>query len=253
MINRKDGQPDGGTLTIRTGAVPGQRVKEHFQKANAGDYAIVSVADTGIGMDEKTQSRIFEPFFSTKEKGKGTGLGLSTLYGIVQGHGGFINFTSTLGFGTRFTLYLPSKTDGDHEGVEVASDLGEVKGGSEVVLVAEDEKMLRDVLEEALTMHGYKVLSAADGEEALSILSKEKNVDIVISDIGLPKLSGEDMLAEMRKHRPNQKAILTSGYVDPQEKERISDDVLTQFLQKPYSLNEVLKKTRDFLDEQAHV
>ncbi len=248
MIDRKDGNPPGGTLTISSAVTDGESIRNTFPKAAGGKYVKLTVEDTGMGMDEATRAHVFEPFFTTKERGKGTGLGLATVYGIVEGHQGFVDISSRPGMGTTFTIYLPSQARG--AGTEDPhDDRAETEGGSETILVVEDEEMLTDFLSEILTRKGYKVLTAPDGETAVSVFAENfKRIDLVLSDLGLPKLAGADLLNELRKIDPRVRIIFASGFLEPDTKSNITDAGTRDFIHKPYTASEVPRKIREVLN-----
>lgn len=254
-VNARDAMMDspgmklsGGSLVISTSIARGQDVREGHSDAASEAYVSISVSDTGAGMDDATKERIFEPFFTTKEKGKGTGLGLSTVYGIIRAYDGFVDVSSSVGEGTTFTLLLPlleppePKPD-EHEDQTAAS-----LGGTESVLVVEDEAGLRELLLEVLRSRGYRVLSAEDGQRALALFLDHGDIDLVLSDIGLPKVGGLDLFQAIRKLKPEVKVILVSGYVNEADRERIMKVGVSSFVQKPYRPLDVLKKIREALD-----
>jgi len=205
------------------------------------------VSDTGQGMDATTRSRIFEPFFTTKEPGKGTGLGLAVVYGIVNEHKGYIDVRSELGRGTTFTVYLPAQTDG--EVARTPQMAQKPAGGTETLLVVEDEPSLADLLCLMLEMHGYKILLARDGQNAVEIYSRHwREISLVISDLGLPKMSGLEAFLQMREYNPEVRAIIVSGFLDPELRTQKGADLVRGFLQKPYKQEDVLAKIRSVLD-----
>lgn len=250
--NARDAMPEGGTLLIETSKV---RITPEFVKKHGfgavGDYALINVTDTGAGMDEETKKRIFEPFFTTKEVGKGTGLGLAMVYGIIKQHNGYINFYTELGKGTAFKIYIPicsefSTTVTDDKASETLC----VKGGNETILIAEDNEDVRQIIKTYLYDFGYKVLEAADGEEAVNIY--RENVDkvaIVILDVVMPKKNGKDALEEMKKMKPELKSIFTSGYTENiiHKKGILEDGII--FLSKPVEPMNLLSKIREILDK----
>lgn len=247
--NARDAMPDGGSLIIRTGLV---EFDYEFIKAHGfgrpGFYAIISVEDTGQGMDERTRERIFEPFFTTKEVGKGTGLGLSMVYGIIKQHEGYINAYSEPEKGTTFKIYLPLIKS---KAVEVMEEgLPPIKRGTETLLVAEDDTQVRELTRELLEGFGYKVLEAADGEEAIKIFNENKdNIHLLILDVIMPRKSGKEVHDEIKKVRPDIKAIFISGYTsDIIYKKGILKEGLDIIL-KPISLDELLIKVREVLDK----
>ncbi len=248
VTNARDAMPGGGVLTIETSTVEldNDYIKAHGY-GRAGSYALLAIADTGEGMDERTQARIFEPFFTTKEVGKGTGLGLSIVYGIIKQHGGYINVVSEPGSGTQFKLYLPLITDPVRVITQAEPAIPEV--GRATILVAEDDDAVRMLTRAVLEGFGYTVIEAVDGEDALAQYAKHKEqIDLLVLDIVMPKKSGLLVFEEIRKDRSDIKALFTSGY--PQEVIRakgILDDSLN-FLSKPVSPRGLLKKVKDVLD-----
>ena len=249
MLDRKDGKIPGGTLSLSTALVEGAAIRDRFPKATRESYVRITVSDTGSGMDDATRSHIFEPFFTTKERGKGTGLGLATVYGIVEGHEGFMDVSSEPEIGTSFTVYLPSQPLDTGEKVPIGNHAAEIEGGNEAILVVEDEEMLTDFLREILTRKGCKVITAPDGETAISIFAaNSRSIGLVLSDLGLPKLSGEDMLEQLRQIDPDVRVIFASGFLEPESKSNIAVAGAKDFIQKPYSSVEVLKKVREVLD-----
>jgi two-component system cell cycle sensor histidine kinase/response regulator CckA len=203
------------------------------------------VTDTGTGIPPSVLGKIFEPFFTTKEVGKGTGLGLSTVYGIVKQSGGFIFADSKVDEGTRFVIYLPVHREEAAAGR--ARSIGKAKKdelwGTGTVLLVEDEPMVRSVAERALTRHGYTVLTADSGEEALEILGAGESIDLLISDVVMPGLDGPTMVREARKNRPDLKILFMSGYAEEQLRKSI-DIENVNFLPKPFSVTELAEAAR---------
>jgi PAS domain S-box-containing protein len=243
-VNARDAMPDGGTLIFKTQSVDGATLRGGDATID-GQYVCIEVSDTGTGMDESIRKRIFEPFFTTKDVGKGTGLGLSVVYGIVQNHGGFIDVESKPGTGTCFRLYLPARLSGlSHEQpiVDLDTETTATSNGVATVLVVEDEQNMLNVLERILLQHGYKVLKATDGEKALEIYRCHyQAIDVVLLDIGLPKISGHDVLLEIKNENPDVKIIVASGYLEPELKAQVDLAGVNHFLHKPYMLDEVVK------------
>ena len=179
--------------------------------AHPGSYALLSITDTGIGMDSETQMRIFEPFFTTKELGKGTGLGLAIVYGIIKQHKGLINVYSQKGHGTTFKIYLPSAS-GKAEALK-APRIAEVKGGKETILLAEDNDMLRELAETILKGLGYTVISAKNGDEAVQIFTTNNDkIQLAVLDVIMPVCSGKEAYERMRAVKPALKVIFVTGY-----------------------------------------
>jgi len=250
-VNARDAMEEGGTLTISTKMVEELEVRMRFHEAS-GAYVRVDVCDTGSGIDAEIVSRIFEPFFTTKGPGKGTGLGLSLVYSIVQGHKGFVDVESAPGIGTQFHVYLPVQSASmvqrsEEDGVDAA-----ILGGSERVLLVEDEDLLRAVMANALRQHGYSVLEASDGEEALEVFGESgKDIDLVLSDIGLPKLSGIELFRRLKERSPGLVEILATGYIEPEDRSRLLGEGVKAFIEKPYEISKVLSAVRSILDFEA--
>jgi two-component system cell cycle sensor histidine kinase/response regulator CckA len=230
--------PDGGTLTIETRAVAAADVaKLGHEMMPPADYVAIAVADTGTGIAPEIIGKIFEPFFTTKEFGKGTGLGLSTVYGVVKQSGGFIFADSAPGKGTTFTIYLPAQRgEAATPRIEPMAG-GQEEWGSGTILVVEDEGMVRQVAERALTRRGYTVLTAANGEEALDVLARE-TVDLLISDVVMPTMDGPTLVTHARAARGDLPVIFMSGYAEEQLRKSI-DVPGVAFLPKPFSVQEL--------------
>jgi two-component system cell cycle sensor histidine kinase/response regulator CckA len=249
-VNARDAMPEGGRLTFKTHTVNGAALRSG-DATKDGQYVCIEVSDTGTGMDESVRKRIFEPFFTTKDVGKGTGLGLSVVYGIVQNHGGFIDVESKPGTGTSLRLYLPASLSGlSHEqpSVDLDTETTATSLGSATVLLVEDEQDMLNVLERILLQHGYKVLKATDGEKALEIYRCHyQAIDAVLLDIGLPKISGQDVLLEIKNENPDVKIIVASGYLEPELKAQVDRAGVNHFLHKPYMLDEVVKAVQSVM------
>jgi two-component system cell cycle sensor histidine kinase/response regulator CckA len=251
-INARDAMPAGGNLTFETANVSLDEAycREHVGFI-PGNFVQISVSDNGNGMDTETISHIFEPFFTTKEIGKGTGLGLATVYGIVKQGGGFINVYSEPGRGTTFKIYIPVST-GDIESLNIDEDQGPVLG-SEAVFLVEDDEMVRKMVEVSLRKLGYTVLSAAGPEEALAIFPKEKNtVDLLITDVVMPKMNGKVLYKRLKSVRPDLKVLYMSGYT---ANVIVDHGVLNkgvQFISKPFSIIELSNKVRNALGDGGH-
>jgi len=248
--NARQAMPKGGQLFIEMRSVT---LDEGFVAghpgARFGEHAHLSVTDTGIGMDANTLDRIFEPFFTTK--GDGTGLGLSTVYGIVQQHQGYLSVRSAVGHGTSFHVYLPLSPVEDvtqDEEVEVLP-----RGGSETILLAEDEPTLRDLLEEGLADLGYAVIATENGEDALRVFEARRNqIDLVILDVVMPKLAGPDAFLRMKALTPAVKVIFISGYAP--DSDRLAGMIEREglpFLPKPFSLSALAVKIREVINSRA--
>jgi CheY-like chemotaxis protein len=247
VVNAKDAMPNGGKLTIQTQSMVIDEIHHRGQTfIRPGNYVMLSVSDTGMGMDKETQSRIFEPFFTTKEKGKGTGLGLSTVYGIIKQSGGYVMVQSEEGRGSTFHIYLP-RVEGTTE-KHVVPVAGTTVGGTETVLLVEDEDSVRQLVRDTLEGRGYKVVEAEDGEAGLAAAAKhEGKIDLVITDVVMPGLGGRELVERLLKIRPETKVLYLSGYT---EDAIISEGTLesgTAFLQKPFTLQNLSKKVREVL------
>ena len=248
--NARDAMPTGGLLTIENGTV---EIDDEYIKAHgygkAGTYALISVTDSGVGMDEKTRGKIFEPFFTTKEVGKGTGLGLSIVYGIVKQHSGYVNCYSEPGKGTTFRIYLPLIQAALNEAkpVEVIGPAG----GTETILLAEDEENVRDITRLVLEEYGYKVIEAIDGEDAVNKFMENKDkIVLLLFDVIMPKMSGKEAFDMIRKIRPDIKVLFASGYpADFIHRKKIDEEGLP-FVVKPISPTALIKKVREVLDKK---
>jgi two-component system cell cycle sensor histidine kinase/response regulator CckA len=247
-VNARDAMAvkGGGTLTIQTYSVKSDQVAELGSDIlPIADYSALSVTDTGTGIAPSVLGKIFEPFFTTKEVGKGTGLGLSTVYGIVKQSGGFIFADSKVGEGTRFVIYLPVHREeaGASRSRKPEVSKKDELWGSGTVLLVEDEPMVRSVAERALTRHGYTVITADNGEDALEILAKNEPIDLLISDVVMPGMDGPTMVREARESRPDLKILFMSGYAEEQLRKSI-DIENVNFLPKPFSVTELAEAAR---------
>jgi two-component system, cell cycle sensor histidine kinase and response regulator CckA len=248
-VNARDAMERGGTLTIQTYAVSEADVKSlGTDILPSGEYTALSVADTGHGIPPELVSKIFEPFFTTKEVGKGTGLGLSTVYGIVKQSGGYIFADSPPGGGTQFVIYLPVHRQ--ELGAPVAAPAIKEKSselwGSGLILLVEDEDMVRAVAERALTRHGYDVLTACNGEEALDLLKQNAGVDLIVTDVVMPIMDGPAMAALARKAHPDLPILFMSGYAEEQLRKTISIENVN-FLPKPFSVQQLAEAAKQAL------
>jgi len=212
-----------------------------------GRYALLTVSDTGIGMDEKTCERVFEPFFTTKGPDRGTGLGLAMVYGIAKQHGGFIHLYSEPEKGTVFKVYFPV--------VEAQPDAAPLKrreeglcGGTETILLAEDEEAIRSLVERTLRGLGYNVLVAPNGEEAVEVFRRNNEIVLAVLDVVMPRMGGKDAFEQMRKGNPGLKVIFMSGYSANAIHDSFVLNAGVPFLQKPFSPTILARKIRDVLD-----
>jgi PAS domain S-box-containing protein len=248
-VNSRDAMPKGGKLTIETAEI---ELDEAYCRSHAhvapGPHVMLAVSDTGVGMDKETQARIFEPFFTTKEKGKGTGLGLATVYGIVKQSGGHIWLYSEPGRGTTFKIYLPRVQE--TVGKPVSPAEGTASGaGSETILVVEDEEALRVMACDILRSKGYRILQAKDGQEALSTLqSSQGPIQLLLTDVVMPGMSGKELVDSSRALHREMQVLYMSGYTDNSVVHHGVLDPGTEFLQKPFTPDALLRKVRKVLD-----
>ena len=247
--NARDAMPKGGALSISTERF---ELDEQFIRAHGygkkGTYAVLSVTDNGSGIDAKTLKKIFEPFFTTKEVGKGTGLGLAIAYGVIKQHDGYINVYSEPGRGSTFKVYLPMIEATAKAAAPLEPDR-EVKGGSETILVAEDDKPLRELVFSVLTEFGYRVLLAEDGEVALRTFQENRDkIDMVILDIIMPRMNGREAADAIKKINPQTKILFQSGYPLDSIQQKGLLGGADFYVNKPISPQELLKKVREILD-----
>src|ERR1700757_4746552 len=250
-VNPRDAMPSGGKLTIETSNVT---LDEDYARTHAplpaGDYVMVAISDTGIGMDSETQSHIFEPFFTTKGT-KGTGLGLSTVYGIVKQSGGYIWVYSDVGTGTTFKIYLPrgAATGEPAPAVAPPVDFRKVEPGTEPILLVEDEANLRSLARQYLEKQGYKVIEAADGAVAMQIaVAHEKPIHLLLTDVIMPGMNGRELAQRICEIRPNVKVLYMSGYTENVIGHDGMLDAGVRLLQKPFTLRDLKGKVREVLD-----
>lgn len=251
--NARDAMPEGGTLTIETQNVfLDETYREEYLDLKPGPHVLLKVSDTGCGMDEKVKQYIFEPFFTTKCVGKGTGLGLSMVYGIVKDHHGHIFCVSRPGQGAAFTVLFPAVADVDvslapKEGVPRPQDL---TVGTGTILVVDDEELIREISQEVLASSGYTVLLAASGEEALEIFAREQErIDLVITDLGMPGMGGEALLARLLQLDPKAKVIVSSGYAVAMDSQRLQK--AAGCIAKPYTVDNFLRFVREVLNRDS--
>ncbi len=249
VVNARDAMPHGGILKIEANNI---YIDEHYARVNidsqVGEYILISVSDTGIGIERHILERIFEPFFTTKELGKGTGLGLSTVVGIVKSHGGFINVYSEVGKGTEFRVYLPSS-----EVIEIQQSLDSTnllkKGRGQLILVAEDEEPIRNITKTVLEINGYRVITAADGAEAILLYRQyQSEIKVVVLDMMMPYLDGSAAIKLLEEINPEVKIIAVSGLASNETITEINSACVKIFLSKPYTSTEVLNKLQMVID-----
>ena len=247
-LNARDAMPKGGRLVVETRDV---YLDEEYVRQNpymrTGRYALLTVSDTGIGMDEKTCARVFEPFFTTKGPDKGTGLGLAMVYGIVKQHGGFIHLYSEPGKGTTFKVYFPA-IEAQPDAIPTIRREEIVRGGTETILLAEDEEAIRVLVERTLKELGYTVLVARNGEEAIEIFRQKKEIVLAVLDVVMPRKGGKEAFEEMHKQNPRLKVIFMSGYSAGAIHDSFVLTASLPFLQKPFGPTILARKIRDVLD-----
>jgi PAS domain S-box-containing protein len=245
-VNAWQAMPSGGSLFLETKNVV---LDENYVRpfnVKPGSYVKTSVTDTGVGMDEKTRKRIFEPFFTTKEMGRGTGLGLATVYGIITGHGGFINVYSQKGHGATFTIYLPAS---EKKVEKEKKSSAQLLKGKETILLVDDEEVVVNVSRMLLEALGYKVFMARSGQEALEAYkARKEEIDLVIMDMIMPGMGGENAIDILKTMNPELKVILSSGYSLNGQATRIMERGCQGFIQKPFSARELSQKIREVLD-----
>ncbi|HVE59682.1 MAG TPA: response regulator [Pyrinomonadaceae bacterium] len=251
-VNARDSMPHGGELTIETANIYlDEEYAARHVPTRPGAYVLLSVSDTGTGMDEETQQNIFEPFFTTKEIGKGTGLGLATVYGIVKQSGGYIWVESEVGKGTKFNIYLPRI----EEKVELSEDQSAAdytRKGNETILLVEDEEILRNLCRQILESCGYKVIEAGNGSEALAICREaDYKIDLVLTDVVMPKMSGRQLVEQLAVLRPEIKVIYMSGYTDDKAVRQDAAEEGANFIPKPFTFNTLAEKVRELLDTKT--
>jgi CheY-like chemotaxis protein len=251
-VNARDAMPGGGRLTIETRnaeQVEG-RVGQPLD-ARPGRYVLVAVSDTGHGMDAATLARIFEPFFTTKGPGRGTGLGLAMVYGFVKQSGGHIEAESEVGRGTTFKVYLP-RTDETAPSGRPAQDFGVLPGGSETLLLVEDQDAVRAFARHVLLTAGYTVLEARDGEEALRVARQcQGPIHLLVTDVVMPGMSGPQLAEMLARDRPGLRALFVSGYADEALTRCGVPEAGPAFLQKPFNPVRLARKVRKVLDADA--
>jgi two-component system cell cycle sensor histidine kinase/response regulator CckA len=246
-VNARDAMPKGGKLTIETANIDlDSGYASHHLSVAPGKYIMLAISDTGCGMDAETQNHIFEPFFTTKDSG--TGLGLSTVYGIVKQSGGNIWVYSELGVGTTFKVYLPRASDSTEPG-QVAAEGSQISGGSETILLVEDEQAVREIVRETLTSQGYTVLEAQHGPEALRIAEKHTSrIHLLMTDVVMPAMHGPELADALCKIHSETKVLFMSGYTDSALTRHGVLEGKREFMQKPFTLGDLAKRVRGILD-----
>ncbi len=246
FINAADAMAEGGNLFLKTMNVSHRDIGSKLYQPKPGDYVLLTIRDTGIGMDTKTLGRIFDPFFTTKELGRGTGLGLASVYGIIKGHDGYIDVESEMGQGTAFKIYLPASSRHLQETVRTPAPL--VKGTGTILLV-DDEETVLDVGRRFLEVMGYDVLAAREGREAIEIYKKHQDaIALVILDIVMPNMKGGEVFDRLKEMNPGVKVLLSSGYSIDGEATKILERGCTGFIQKPFDMKQLSQSIRQILE-----
>lgn len=252
VVNARDAMPGGGRVTIETKDVELENSTFHYETVMQGPYVMVAVTDTGTGMTRETQRHLFEPFFTTKEPGKGTGLGLSTTYGIVKQSNGYIWVYSELGCGTTFKVYLPCVGPGVAEHAADPVTAAPASRPSETVLVVEDEEGVRLLSKRILSSAGYRVLEAANGDDAERVFAQHADsIDLVVTDVVMPDCGGPELLSRLQVHSPSLKVLYMSGYTEQAAAQRLGIDRGLPFVQKPFTAAEFKRQVREALDRHS--
>ncbi len=246
-VNSRDAMPNGGKLTISIYNILGSEIINKFSQANKELYVVLEVKDSGIGMTKEILSRIFDPFFTTKEIGKGTGLGLSIIYGIVNAHNAFIDVESEPGKGTTFRIYFPTLEIIEPQPQDITTIVD--YRGTETILLVEDEEFLLSTIKNLLQDAGYSVFTASNGYEGLKLfMDKHNNIDLVITDLGLPKMTGDEMFLEIKKIKPDVYTIIMTGYIQLEKRSELYKLGIKEILSKPLHFDQILKTIRTTLD-----
>jgi CheY-like chemotaxis protein len=250
VTNARDAMPNGGVLRIEVR-------RAHLDNAHCstygwgvpGEYVCLSVSDSGTGMDEHTRERVFEPFFTTKEMGRGTGLGMSIVYGLIKQHRGFVHVSSKVGEGTVVKLYFPLATAEAAAESPAEEGAEKLRGGTETILVVDDEAPIRHTAKRVLERHGYEVLLAENGDEALRTFQAQKpRIALVITDVMMPKMSGPELHAAVEREARGVKFLFTSGYTARDVRVSAALDSTVPFLPKPWTVRDLVARVREVLD-----
>jgi two-component system cell cycle sensor histidine kinase/response regulator CckA len=248
-LNAFEAMPEGGAITIELADARSEEMAALFPESEHIPYVVLRVRDTGKGIDEKTRRRIFDPFFTTKEPGSGLGLGLSIVHSIVNRHGGYIDVQTHPGQGTTVSLYFARLKN--HETPSAQREAKAAVHGNETILVVEDEEAIRDTISELLAGQGYTVLTAADGVEGLEQVQAHKDqIGLVISDLGMQRMNGEQFFTAARKLHPSLKIIITTGYLHSVTKSKLLSLGVTDMIAKPFSTETLLPAVRRALDKK---
>lgn len=246
-LNARDAMPNGGSLTIHTTTEEIENNSDPLLLKKKAKYVVLSLKDTGVGMSYKTMQKAFEPFYTTKNNGKNSGLGLSTVYGIVKQMDGFIRVNSKIGEGTEFRIYLPAS---GKPVAEIEQKYETDIAGNEVILVVDDDSSVRNLATDILNKFGYKVMLAENGVQAIEQYKKHwHEIDLVILDIIMPKMSGQETLIQLKQINKDVKVLLTSGYSLDSKLQNFLDQGVYAFLQKPYHFYALLAKIRNIFSE----
>jgi two-component system cell cycle sensor histidine kinase/response regulator CckA len=247
--NARDAMPDGGYLYLETQLTELDEEQAKTRDLPTGKYAVITVTDSGMGMDEKTRQRIFEPFFTTKDQGKSTGLGLAVVYGIIKQHGGYVEVESEIGMGATFRIYLPVH----HVAAEevLAVELPPIEGGTETILVAEDDETVRYLTSNVLEQFGYTVIQAVDGEDAVNrFMENKEGVKLLLLDVIMPKKNGKEVYEKVKIFQPDVKVLFLSGYTADIMHQKGLLEKGVNFILKPVPMNNLLRKVRTILDRK---
>jgi two-component system cell cycle sensor histidine kinase/response regulator CckA len=252
IVNSRDAMPQGGSIVIETESIYiDEHYANHHISTKPGEYVMLAVSDTGIGMDDEIKQQIFEPFFTTKEIGKGTGLGLATVYGIVKQSGGNIWVYSEVGKGTTFKIYLP-RIPAPPKPLETASGKTGIQKGSETILLVEDEETVRRLSREVLELCGYKVIEAENGVAALAICEKyNEKIDLLMTDVVMPQMGGRELAETLTQIYPQMRVLFTSGYTDDAIFRHGIIDSGKNFIQKPFTFEALARKVRELFDQTS--
>lgn len=250
-VNARDAMPNGGELTLATEMIEENTLQRRHPEASANPHVCIAVTDTGTGMEESVRSRVFEPFFTTKGFGEGTGLGLAMVYGIMKNHHGVVEVESEPGLGTTFRLYLPA-FQGDARSISDEMTEGKLAvrtlAKQSTVLVVEDEAAMVELLKNGLLRQGYRVLVAMDGAEAIDLYQRHGHeIALVLMDLGLPKVTGSEVIRTMKKQNPEVNIIVTTGYIEPELKSELFEAGVKDYIQKPYFMTDVLQRISEYL------
>lgn len=249
FVNAADAMPEGGTLTVKTENVTEQELLNKPYKPKAGNYVLTSVKDTGLGIDPKIIDRVFEPFFTTKGLARGTGLGLASAYGIIKGHGGYIDVSSIKGKETTFSIYLPSTNESINKDIDLPDEL--YMGTGDILLV-DDEDIIIYAGEHMLKRLGYNVIVAKSGQEAVDIYkTKAENIDLVLLDMVMPGMNGGETYGHLKKLDPGVKVLLSSGYSLDGHATEIMEQGCNGFIQKPFTIKSLSQKLREILGNKG--